>query len=96
MELVLGSGVEFDVFPRRGVVRNSTLPPCEVDFRVVGVATRFRTEAARLSRAKHERLANLFFNPCLTLATRCLLLPNSLFLFVITQVSLIKKLIWLF
>ena len=31
---------------------------------------RFRTEGARLSRAKHAGFANLYFNPSITLATR--------------------------
>ncbi len=30
VELVLGPGTEFELFPRRGAIRNGTLPPCEV------------------------------------------------------------------
>lgn len=70
VDLVLGPGIEYEIIPRRGVLRNSILPPCEVDFRTHVIATRFRTEAARLSRAKHEGLSHIYFNPCLTLATR--------------------------
>ncbi len=29
---ILGPGNEFEVFPRRGAIRNGTLPPCEVLF----------------------------------------------------------------
>lgn len=56
--LVLGPGAKYEVYPRRGQLRNSTLPLW------------FRFEAARLSRAKHEGLAAIYFNPCITLATR--------------------------
>ncbi len=67
---VLGQGVVYELFPRRGVLRGSTLPPCDVSFVSPAVATRFRMEGARLSRAKQEGLAHLFFNPCITLSTR--------------------------
>jgi hypothetical protein len=30
VEKVLGPGTEFELFPRRGAIRNGTLPPCEV------------------------------------------------------------------
>ncbi len=31
---VLGPGVDYDIYPRRGGIRNGTLPPCEVGFRL--------------------------------------------------------------
>ena len=67
---VLGLVVLFELYPRRGTLRGGVLPPCEVDFKDSGVATRFRTEAACLSRAKQEGMLQLYFNPCITLATR--------------------------
>lgn len=54
--LVLGQEAKFEVYPRRRQLRNSTLPPCEVEFFDPIIATRFRSEAARLSRAKHTGL----------------------------------------
>lgn len=68
--LVLGNMVPYDLYTRRGAIRGQTLPPCEVDFKDPVLATRFRSEAARLSRAKHDVLVHLYFNPCITLATR--------------------------
>ena len=67
---ILGQGVVYELFLCRGVLRGSTLPPCDVSFVSPAVATRFRIEGARLSRAKQEGLAHLFFNPCITLSTR--------------------------
>ena len=63
--LILGPDVPFDLLPRRGVVRNSVLPPCEVDLRSPGLAQKFRTEGARLSRAKQHDLGKIYFNPCI-------------------------------
>jgi len=68
--LIMGPDVPFDLIPRRGVIRNSTLPPCEVDLRSPGFASKFRTEGARLSRAKQHDLGKIYFNPCITLSTR--------------------------
>lgn len=68
--LILGPDVPFDLIPRRGIVRGGVLPPCEVDLRSPGQASKFRTEGARLSRAKQNGLANVYFNPCITLSTR--------------------------
>lgn len=71
VRIVMGSDVPFELYTRRGAVRGHVLPPCEMDFKDPSVASRFRSEAARLSRAKHEGLAHLYFNTCITLATRC-------------------------
>jgi hypothetical protein len=68
--LILGADVPFDLIPRRGAVRSGVLPPCEVDLRSPGLAQKFRTEGARLSRAKQHGLEKIYFNPCITLGTR--------------------------
>ena len=70
---VLGSVPVFELFSRRGFLRNSVIPPCEVDLKDPSLASRFRSEAARLSRAKHDGFSQLYFNPCVTLATRYVL-----------------------
>ncbi len=70
IEKVLKEKLEFDLFPRRGVLRGNSLPPCEVDMRDNNWAMKLRTEGAKLSRAKTEGLASLYFNPSVTLATR--------------------------
>jgi hypothetical protein len=68
--LLLGAGVEYDLFTRRGAIRRGTLPPVEVDLRLPNLALKFRMEGARLSRAKQQGLGHLFFNPTVCLATR--------------------------
>jgi hypothetical protein len=70
VELVLGAGVEYEISTRRGQLRGSGLPPVEIDLKIVPLAVKFRSECARLSRAKQHGLANVYFNPCVTLATR--------------------------
>ncbi len=70
VDKILGEGTPYDINPRRGVLRGSAMPPCEVDLGSTKLATKFRAEAARLSKAKQEGMAHLYFNPCVTLATR--------------------------
>jgi hypothetical protein len=70
IEQVLKEKLEFDLYPRRGTLRGTSLPPCEVDLKDNAWAMKLRTEGARLSRAKTEGLATVYFNPCVTLATR--------------------------
>lgn len=70
VDKILGEGTPFDLYPRRGALRGTTLPPCEVDLGTTKLASKFRTEASRLSKAKHEGMGHLYFNPCVTLATR--------------------------
>ena len=70
--LILGADVEFDVYPRRGMLRGSSLPPVEVDLKTTALANRFKTEGARLSRSKQNGLGAVYFNPCITLSTRCI------------------------
>lgn len=70
VEMILGAGIEYDVYPRRGVMRGRSLPPVEVDLKIPSLATRFKAEGARLSRAKQNGLGSVYFNPCVTLATR--------------------------
>lgn len=41
-----------------------------MDLKTAALASRFRAEGARLSRAKQAGFANLYFNPSITLATR--------------------------
>ncbi len=53
---LLGQGIEYDLNTRRGAIRRGTLPPVEVDLRVPQLALKFRTEGARLSRAKQVRI----------------------------------------
>jgi hypothetical protein len=67
---LVGPETQFDLYPRRGQIKKGTLPPLEVDLKVPQLALKFRTEGARLSRAKQTGYAGLFFNPTLTLATR--------------------------
>ncbi len=69
VQTILGE-VDFEVSTRRGTLRGTSLPPVEIDLKEVALATRFRTECARLSRAKQNGLTNVYFNPCVTLATR--------------------------
>ncbi len=73
VEQILGGSASYELFPRRGVLRGPTLPPCDVGFPTQSQAVRFRTEGVRLSRAKQDGMAHLFFNPCVTLATRYVL-----------------------
>ncbi len=70
VERILGTGVEFELSPRRGFLRGTVLPPVEIDLKQVQLASRFRAEGARLSRAKQHGLGSVYFNPCITLATR--------------------------
>lgn len=70
VKLVLGDGIDYELAPRRGFLRGTVLPPVELDLKVVALATRFRVECARLSRSKQHGLTNVYFNPCITLATR--------------------------
>jgi hypothetical protein len=42
----------------------------QVDLKTQALAARFRSEGARLSRAKSDGYAGLYFNPSVTLATR--------------------------
>ncbi len=42
----------------------------QVDLKTQALAARFRTEGARLSRAKQDPYSGLYFNPSVTLATR--------------------------
>ncbi len=67
---VLKEPIDFELYPRRGVLRGASLPPCEVDLKDNVWAMKFRTEGARMSRAKLEGLTSVYFNPCVTLATR--------------------------
>jgi hypothetical protein len=67
---LLGQDKEFELFTRRGQVKRGTLPPVEIDLKDTQLAIKFRTEGARLSRAKQPGFASLFFNPTVTLATR--------------------------
>jgi hypothetical protein len=64
------SSLEFELYPRRGTLRGHSLPPCEVDLKDNNWAMKLRTEGARMSRAKTEGLSSIYFNPCVTLATR--------------------------
>jgi hypothetical protein len=41
-----------------------------VDLKTLALAARFRSEGARLSRAKQDGYVGLYFNPTVTLATR--------------------------
>jgi hypothetical protein len=68
--LILGADAAFDLIPRQGVIRGGVLPPCEVDLRSPNIAQKFRLDGARLSKAKQNGLANIYFNPCITLSTR--------------------------
>ncbi len=68
--LLLGVDTPFDLIPRRGVIRNGVLPPCEVDLRSPNIAQKFRLDGARLSKAKQNGLGNIYYNPCITLSTR--------------------------
>jgi hypothetical protein len=67
---LVGPDTPFDLYPRRGQIKKGTLPPLEIDLKMPQLALKFRTEGARLSRAKQTGYAGLFFNPTLTLATR--------------------------
>ncbi len=77
VEKILGTGVEFEVSQRRGFLRGTVLPPVEIDLKQVQLASRFRAEGARLSRAKQHGLGSVYFNPCITLATRCVPTQSS-------------------
>ncbi len=70
VELILGGTTSYELHPRHGVLRGPILPPCDVSFASQALAVRFCTEGVRLSRAKQDGMAHLFFNPCVTLATR--------------------------
>jgi hypothetical protein len=67
---VLKEPLEFDLYPRRCVLRGSSLPPCEVDLKDNAWAMKLRTEGVCMSRAKTGGLASIYFNLCFTLATR--------------------------
>ena len=58
---VLGPGVEFDLLPRRRFLRGNSLPPCEVNLRTCNIASRFKSEGARLSKSRLGGLAGIFF-----------------------------------
>ncbi len=57
VDKILGEVTPYDFNLRRGTLQGSVLPPCEVDLGSTKLATKFRTEAAKLSRA------HLYFNP---------------------------------
>ncbi len=52
-----------------------------MEFTTQQLAIRFRTEGARLSRAKHPGMASLYFNASLSLATRCVIFSFYLKIF---------------
>lgn len=68
--IVLRKKVAFSCVGRSGEVRRGTLPPVEVIFTDSDTADEFRKEGSRLSKAKQEGVAHLYFNACVTLATR--------------------------
>lgn len=55
---------------QNGEIKGSALPPVEVIFGDVDVAEEFRTKGATMSKAKKEGVSHLYFNACLTLSTR--------------------------
>jgi hypothetical protein len=67
---LVGPGTPYELFPRRGGLKNGTLPPVEVDLKTQVNALKFKTEGSRLSRAKQPGFATLYFNPSISLATR--------------------------
>lgn len=73
ISVVLKRKVSFSCVGRSGEVRRGTLPPVEVIFTDSDVADEFRKEGSRLSKAKQEGVAHLYFNACVTLATRYVL-----------------------
>jgi len=68
--ILLKRKVAYSCIGRSGEIRRGTLPPVEVVFTDSDVAEEFRREGSRLSKAKQEGVAHLYFNSCVTLATR--------------------------